>query len=392
MKLYSKTIIGSDDVRPPLPVHNLNYKSLELCEFKNDDVFYYDRHDDSLRHLSFDDFINESHWDHVRNTPSVKILIDFSDDYLNIVDIKRFSKTIIEKNINPSQIYLLVMDDNFKQFTIQQFTNCGVSGVNVYHYNLLLKKVLMKYVETYNEPTSYKFSFLSRNYHTWRLSAIVKLIESGVINDFNYSFHNYLPYQSKDVTLDEVKRDIISEGFTIDDTISSWVDHLPYDIGSRHNKWNNVTYDAILSADFHFLIESHYDAFLFKIYSTFKEKYDIEDFSPAFPTEKTWKVIACKKPFITATTPFYLKGIKQLGFKSFSPFIDESYDEIVDNKERMNAVVNESIRISKLPTEDYNKLILDCKEICEYNYQILTQHYNDIKFVNEMEWIKPITY
>lgn len=383
MRLYSKTIISSDDVRPPLP--------LGLCEFNNDDVFYYDRHDHSVRNLSFDDFINEPHWDHVRNTPSVKILIDFSDDYFNIVDVKRFSKTIIEKNINPSQIYLLVMDDNFKQFAIQQFNNCGVIGVIVYHYNVLLKKVLMKYVETYNEPTSYKFSFLSRNYHTWRLSAIVKLIESGVINDFNYSFHNYLPYQSKDVTLDEVKQDIISEGFTISDTISSWVDHLPYDIGLRHNKWNNITYDVILSADFHFLIESHYDAFLFKIYSAFKEKYNIEDFSPAFPTEKTWKVVACKKPFIVATTPFYLKGIKQLGFKSFSPFIDESYDEIVDNKERMDAVVNESIRISKLPTEEYNRLILDCKEICEHNYQILTQHYNDIKFVNELSWINQIS-
>jgi hypothetical protein len=392
MKLYSKTVIGSDDVRPPLPIHNHHYVSLDSCDFNNDDVFFYDKHDHSLRHLEFHDFIDEPHWSHIRNTPSVKILIDFSDDYLNIIDIKRFSKTIIEKNINPTQIYVLVMDDNFKQFAIQEFIKCGVNGVNVYHYNLLLKRVSMDYVNTYTEPTSYKFSFLSRNYHTWRLSAIVKLIESDVIGDFNYSFHNYLPYQSKDVTLDEVKQDIISEGFTINDTISSWVDHLPYDIGSRHNKWNNVTYDVILSADFHFLIESHYDAFLFKIYSTFKEKYDIEDFSPAFPTEKTWKVMACKKPFIVATTPFYLKGIKQLGFKSFSPFIDESYDEIVDNKERMNAVVNESIRISKLPTEEYNRLILDCKEICEYNYQILTQHYNDIKFVNEMEWIKPITY
>jgi hypothetical protein len=392
MKLYSKTIIGSDDIRPPLPIHNQNYLSLDSCEFKNDDVFYYDRHDLSLRHLTFDDFIDDSHWNHVKNTPSVKILIDFSDDYLNIIDVKRFSKTIIEKDINPTQVYVLVMDNNFKQFAIQEFSKCGVDGVNVYHYNLLLKKVLIGYVNTYTNPTTFKFSLLSRNYHTWRLSAIVKLIESGVIDDFNYSFHNYLPYQSKDVELDEIKKDIISEGHIMTDTLSSWVDNLPYDIGLRHNKWNHVTYDAILSADFHFLIESHYDAFLFKIYSTFKQKYDIEDFSPAFPTEKTWKVIACKKPFISATTPFYLRGIKQLGFKSFSPYIDESYDEIVDNKERLNAVVNESIRISKLPIEEYNKLVSDCEEICEYNYDVLKRHFSEIKFVNEMEWIKQITY
>jgi hypothetical protein len=392
MKLYSKTIIGSDDIIKPLPIPDYNYLSLDSCKFKEDDIFYYDRHDLSLRLISFDDFIDESHWNHIRTTPTVKILIDFSDDYFNIVDVKRFAKTIIDKNINPSQIYFLVIDDNFKQFAIQEFIKCGVDGVNIYHYNLLLKKVLMNYVDTYNELTTFKFSLLSRNYYSWRLSAVIKLIESGVIGNFNYSFHNYLPYQNEDVSLDDVKKDIISEGFTINDVISSWVDHLPYDVGSRQNKWNNVTYDAILSADFHFLIESHYDAFLFTNFSTFKQKYDIEDFSPAFPTEKTWKAIACKKPFIVATTPFFLKGIKQLGFKSFSPYIDESYDEIVDNKERLNAVVNESIRINKLPLEDYNKLILDCKEVCEYNYQMLTQHYNDIKFANEMEWIKQITY
>ena len=95
----------------------------------------------SIRHLNFDDFINEPHWDHIRNTSSVKILIDFSDDYLNIIDVKRFSKTLLEKNINPNQVYLLVMDDNFKQFAIEQFHKCGIDGVNVYHYNLLLKKV-----------------------------------------------------------------------------------------------------------------------------------------------------------------------------------------------------------------------------------------------------------
>lgn len=392
MKLYSKTIINGGTAIPTLPVKPTSFTDLRECELKDGDIFYYDRHDLSLRHLKFDNFIDDIHWDHIRNNPTTKILLDFCDDYLNIIDVQRFSKTIKEKQINPSQVYLLVMDDNFKQFAITHFIKNGIEGVNVYHYNLLLSKVLINYINTYNQPVKYKFSFLSRNYHTWRLATIMKLIESGIIKDFNYSFHNYLPYQNKEITLDQIKEDIIKEGFELNDTVLNWINNLPYDVGTRHSKWNNVTYDTILSADFHFLIESHYDAFLFKIYSLFKQKYNIEDFSPAFPTEKTWKSIACKKPFVVATTPFFLNGLRDLGFKSFSPFIDESYDEIVDNKERLDAVVNESIRISKLPTEEYNKLISDCKEICEYNYQVLTKHFNEIKFVNEMEWIKPILY
>jgi hypothetical protein len=392
MKLYSKTIINGGETASTLPVKGISFVDLKLCGFNKDDVFYYDKHDLSLRHLGFDDFIDEPHWEHVRNEPTVKILIDFCDDYLNIIDIKRFSKTLLQKNINPSQVFLITMDDNFKQFAINQFKKQGIEGVNVYHYNLLLKKVLIDYVETYNTPTEYKFSFLSRNYHTWRLASILKIIESDTLKHFNYSFHNYLPYQGMDVLIEQVKEDAIKEGFVLSETTESWINQLPYDVGSRHSKWNNVTYDTILSADFHFLIESHYDAFLFRIFSDFKHKYDIEDFSPAFPTEKTWKVIACKKPFISATTPFFLKGLKQLGFKSFSPFIDESYDELVDNKDRLDAVVSESIRISNLPIDEYNQLVLNCKEICEYNYNVLKQHFSEINFTNEMSWIKQITY
>ena len=390
MKLYSKTIVGSKEITPPLPIDKFNYLHLDSCEFKEDDVFFYDRHDLSIKYLSFSDFINEPHWNHVRMTPSVKILIDFSDDYLNIIDVKRFSETIIEKNINPAQVYLLVIDDNFKQFALSEFKKLGVGGVNVYHYNLLLKKVKIDYIKTYNKPTKFKFSLLSRNYHSWRLASVIKLIESDVLKDFNYSFHNYLPYQDKIVTLDEVKQDVVSEGFSVNDKILSWINGLPYDVGTRYDKWDNVTYDTILSSDFHFLIESHHDAYLFKIYLAFKENYGINDFSPAFPTEKTWKCIASKKPFIVATTPFFLKGIKQLGFKTFSPFIDETYDEIVDNKQRLDMAVDESIRISKLPIDEYNQILINCKDICEYNYDMLKQHYSDIKFVNELSWINQI--
>lgn len=387
MKLYSKTTYGSGESAPTIPIGINNSLHLDSCEFKEDDVFYYDRHDLSVKFLSFDNFIDEPHWEHVRITPSVKILIDFCDDYLNIIDVKRFTQTIIEKNISPTQVYVLVMDDNFKQFAISEFKKLGVGGVNVYHYNLLLKRVKMDYLKTFNKPTNFKFSLLSRNYRSWRLASVIKLIESDVLKDFNYSFHNYLPYQDKIVTSDEVKKDVIYEGFSVNDKIQSWINGLPYDVGTRRNKWDNVTYDTILSSDFHFLIESHYDAYLFKNYAEFKEVYNINDFSPAFPTEKTWKCIACKKPFIVATTPFFLEGIKQLGFKTFSPFIDESYDEITDNKQRLDMVVNESIRISKLPIDEYNQILINCKDICEYNYDMLKQHYNDIKFVNELSWI-----
>ena len=51
-----------------------------------------------------------------------------------------------------------------------------------------------------------------------------------------------------------------------------------------------------------------------------------------FPTEKTAKPMLSNKPFIVLAGKHFLKNLKSLGFKTFSPVIDESYDEIDDLK------------------------------------------------------------
>jgi hypothetical protein len=73
-------------------------------------------------------------------------------------------------------------------------------------------------------------------------------------------------------------------------------------------------------------------------------------------------------------TPFFLEDMQNLGYKTFSPYIDESYDTEVDNYKRLNMIVQEVNRICNLSKEDYDTLISNCKEIAEYNFAILTAH------------------
>jgi hypothetical protein len=46
-----------------------------------------------------------------------------------------------------------------------------------------------------------------------------------------------------------------------------------------------------------------------------------------FPTEKTWRAIATKTPFIVQGPKDFLKRLKRLGFNTFSNWWDESYDD-----------------------------------------------------------------
>jgi hypothetical protein len=389
--IYSKTTYYGRSENPhlDLPIASQWFLHLPKCNFEQDDIFYYDRHDLSIRLEKFDTFINEEHWNHIRNTPTVKILINFSDDYFNILDIERISKIILEKNINPSQVYMLVMDQNFKSFALELFEKLGVVGVNVYHYNVLLKKLDISY--TNNNSTNYKFSSLSRNYHPWRLSLYLYFLENDLLDNFTYSFHNFLPYaEQKDISIDEIKEDATKLGYESTTKLNDWIEGLPYDLGNRNSKWINGINDAISNSDFHLLIESHLDPYLFINFQSqsARDKYGIEEFSPAFPTEKTWRVILCKRPFIAASTPYFLKELKQLGFKTFSPFIDESYDNIEDNDNRVSTLLNEIKRIINLPEDERNYIITQCKDICEYNYQLLKIHHGEVKFTNNFEFLK----
>lgn len=102
----------------------------------------------------------------------------------------------------------------------------------------------------------------------------------------------------------------------------------------------------------------------------FTKLYDWED--SCFLSEKVFKAILFKHPFILVATPNTLKYLKAIGYKTFSPVIDESYDSIEDNGQRMVAIVKEINRLCKLSgpaLESYQKY---CREIVEHNFKVLT--------------------
>lgn len=85
-------------------------------------------------------------------------------------------------------------------------------------------------------------------------------------------------------------------------------------------------------------------------------------------TEKVFRPIACKKPFILAATQGSLAYIRSYGFKTFGDFIDERYDDIADPVERLKAIVNVMETIAKLPVKEKQQLWLNMNAVCEYNH------------------------
>jgi hypothetical protein len=58
-----------------------------------------------------------------------------------------------------------------------------------------------------------------------------------------------------------------------------------------------------------------------------------------FLTEKTIKNLITGMPFVSVSTPYFLKNLKALGFETYSSVWDESYDDVEDYAARVDKIV-----------------------------------------------------
>ena len=93
--------------------------------------------------------------------------------------------------------------------------------------------------------------------------------------------------------------------------------------------------------------------------------------SELFFSEKSVRPIYTAQPFIIFGNPESLKYLKQLGYKTFSDFWDESYDEDVPLQERFDRLFNTLESIADKPMEELNEWLCDMQPILEHNFNTL---------------------
>lgn len=95
-------------------------------------------------------------------------------------------------------------------------------------------------------------------------------------------------------------------------------------------------------------------------------------FPCTFITEKTFKAIKASHPFIVMSTPHFLKDLRSMGYKTFHPYINESYDDIENDEQRLLAVMDEVERLSNLSPAEEIEWLTKVHEITKHNYQVLS--------------------
>ena len=103
-------------------------------------------------------------------------------------------------------------------------------------------------------------------------------------------------------------------------------------------------------------------------------------------SEKTYKAISHQMPFIIFTSkPGILKHLRSLGFKTFHPHIDESYDYptiqhktedhnelLAEYHKRFRKLLKELNRLCQMSSEERQQFCSDCQQIVQHNIKLLS--------------------
>jgi hypothetical protein len=91
-----------------------------------------------------------------------------------------------------------------------------------------------------------------------------------------------------------------------------------------------------------------------------------------YPTEKTWRPFICRTPFITLGPRGFLANLRRLGFRTFSQWWDESYDQDADldnGRIAIRSIQQTQQRLSKLSVSELEGMYIDMQDTLEHNYQ-----------------------
>ena len=131
---------------------------------------------------------------------------------------------------------------------------------------------------------------------------------------------------------------------------------LPYELDTQHLSTNEKTnFGATNNMKYWYS-----DSYINLVTETFFGR-------NVFLSEKIFKPLSNLQPFIVLGDYGTLAELKRLGFKTFEPFIDESYDLEIDPKIRMEKIEKEIQKLKNKSIQEIHEWYYSIKDILLYN-------------------------
>jgi len=152
-------------------------------------------------------------------------------------------------------------------------------------------------------------------------------------------------------------------------TIETIENKLPLRLNITKNRENPVD---VREEDLHYHQESYFSVITETVFEPYQPGEQLMGYMDTlFLSEKIYKPFAFKHPFVAFAWHGAIKALRERGYKTFHPYINESYDDEVDPEVRFKMVVDEIKRLEKFTTDEWLEWQKNIKPIVEYNYKYL---------------------
>jgi hypothetical protein len=210
--------------------------------------------------------------------------------------------------------------------------------------------------------------FLSwnRRFREHRISVALSLDKLGLL-DRSYMSMSKVDPEHDNITINSM----FNQQYTIDlqienDDINNFINKLPLVLDGE-------TDTNKMCQDFEDLNRPYYQNSLVSIIT--ETNYNSDEVTL---TEKSFKPSKEKHPFIIVGAPGTLQALKDMGFKTFSEFWDENYDNIISPRHRMAAIISVFKEISSWNNDQIRDFRRRVKPILDHNYETLKIRYSTI--------------
>lgn len=294
-----------------------------------------------------------------------------------------YTNIVIQENIPASQIILLTNMYDAKQYSDNIARSINQNPIKIFWYTSFEQdlKDSIDYIYKGICPTTLtlkkynkKFLYFNRRWRLHRPFLMTLLYSRNLIEQGYVSFGPCDPKDTWNHRWPELTRYFRNDpDITLLLTNNQGVKELPpmfLDTDELHINRAEATPNT----------NYYYENSYFSVIS--ETTYFTNWYSPArFLSEKAFKPIAMKHPFVLVSVPNSLEIFKIMGYKTFSPFINESYDTEIDDGKRMLLILDEIERLCNLTQQELSEFLLNVKEICDYNYNMLM---SKSKFITEL--------
>jgi hypothetical protein len=214
-----------------------------------------------------------------------------------------------------------------------------------------------------NKP--YKFLFLNGRTRTHRKYLREKFQLSGLLDQSLWTWLDRTVGYSMDIKLWHNGKDLIGEPHELKflpakyeyatyrdriDTTTAAVNYVKYDLFDQ--QWGEIYLEAAPYIDTYFSVVTE----------------TVFDYPYSFRTEKIWKPVAMAHPWIAVANRGYYRDMHNLGFRTFSHLIDESFDQIEHSQDRIERIAQV---VEDLCRQDLDQFLCAAEDVCKYNQQHL---------------------